>query len=216
MRVPWQSSSPLVRKLPLLVVGLALAGAMIWDTTFLDPVESAGHQPEQFDAEAYAAETFPELAQEIVAQATDLTVLVPAVREDLAAAGAEYGNNLGAGQYAFAVRVTGTVSEVDEDFVMLDVDGLPGESEVRIPMGMALSGIPIRDATGTIGFGDFPDQTSFQSVANAFQAIMRTEVLEPADPPSLVGQTVTVVGAWASGGPADLYLIQPVTIDAAP
>lgn len=198
------------------VTGVVLVVAAIADTRFLDPVSSAAHQPEQFDPPAYAQEQFPVISAEIVATATDLTVLAAAIKDDPAAAGAEYGNDLGANQYAFPVWATGTVTEVDDEFIYLEVPGMPDGSDVRIPRNTSLSGIPVRDATGMIGFGDFNTQTDFQSVANEFKLLMQQEVLAPADPPSLADQVVNVIGGYSSGGPADLYLIHPVQIEVAP
>lgn len=199
-----------------LVAGVVLVVAVLADTRFLDPEASAEHQLEQFDPPVYAEEHFPEISADIIATATDLTVLAEAVTDDLAAAGAEYGNDLGANQYAFPVRAAGTVTEVDDEFIYLEVPGMPDDSDVRIPTNTSLSGIPVRDATGTIGFGDFRSQTDFQSVANEFKLLMQQEVLAPVDPPSLTGQELSVVGGYGSGGPADLYLIHPVQIEVAP
>lgn len=199
-----------------LLAGVALVVAVLADTRFLDPEASSAHHQEQFDPASYAEEHFPEIAGEIAAQATDVTVLVPALREDLAEAGAAYGNDLGAGQYAFPVTATGTVSEVDDNFITLEVPGLPDGAGVRIPLDTALSGIPVRDATGSIGFGDFHSQTDFQSVANEFKILIRESVLAPAEPAALAGEQITVVGAYGSGGPDDLYLIHPVSIEVTP
>jgi predicted lipoprotein len=212
----WRSSSRLVRKIPIVVIGLVLVGALIADTEFLSPQASAQQQPAQFDPKAYAATAFPKVSAVITQKATDLATLAPAVDADLAAAGTKYGNNLGAGQYAFPVSATGTVSENTADFLVVAVPGMPAKDVVRIPLAYALNGIPVRDATGTIKFGDFRDQTAFQSVANEFKILMQSSVLAPVKPATLKGKRITVIGAWGSGGPPNSYIIQPVSIKVLP
>lgn len=193
---------------------MLLGGAMVADTTYLSPEEAEAVNPPAFDATVYAAESFPEIAALIEEEATDITELAPAVAADPAAAAETFGTDIGSGRYGFAVTASGTVASVDEDFMVVEVPELEAGSVVRVPLGAALSGTPVRDVTGTIAFGDFPSQTAYQSVANAFTLTMQSDVLGPADPPSLQGQEVTVVGAYVSGGPVDSFLIQPVSIEA--
>lgn len=189
--------------------------AIVVSTRFLTPEEVAALNPPPFSARQFASEAFPKVSKEIAESATDITVLAPAIADDPAAAGQEYGQNLGSGAFAFPVRATGSATEVDANFVLLEVRGLPNGTEVRIPLGAAVSGTPVRDATGTITFGDFTDQTAFQSVANEFKLKIESEVLGSIDPASLRGQQVTVVGAWSTGGPPNSYIIQPVSIEVA-
>ena len=85
---------------------------------------------------------------------------------------------------------------------------------MRIPLGSALSGTPVRDALGIISFGDVPDQIAFQSVSQELKALMKSKVVEPANPGSLKGKTVTVYGAWASESPKTSFVVQPVQIEA--
>jgi predicted lipoprotein len=87
---------------------------------------------------------------------------------------------------------------------------------VRVPLTTAINGSPIRDASGTIAFGDFRDQTEFQEVANQFRRLMIRDVIDPLDLTSIEGQQVRVVGAWLEGGPPDTFLIQPVLVEVNP
>jgi predicted lipoprotein len=216
MGIPSRGSSRLVKNVPVVVAVLVLVIAMVADTKFLTTAQSAARQPAQFNAGTYAAKTFPKLVAQIAQKATNITVLAPAVEQNLAAAGAKYGNDLGAGQFAFPVTATGKVTQADENFLVLSVPRLRAKDTVRIPLGIALSGLPVRDATGTIKFGDFEDQSDYQSVANALGLIMKNSVLAPLHPATLKGKRLTVVGAWGSGGPPDSYIIQPVSIKVAP
>lgn len=196
-------------------VAAVLLGGMGLSTKWLTPEEVEALNPPPFVAADFVDETFPEQTEMLQESATDITVLAPAISEDLPAAAAEHGVDLGSGAYAFPVTATGTVEEVDAQYALLDVPGLDDRYEVRIALGNAVSGSPVRDATGTLAFGDFPDQTSFQSVANGFKRKIREDVLAEVEPDSLPGREVTVHGAWGTGGPPDSYVIQPVSIEVA-
>lgn len=194
-------------------VGAVLVVAMIVSTKFLSPSEAAEINPAAFDASVYVDEKFPEIVTAIEEQATDIATLVPAITADPAAAGAEYGNNLGSGKFAFPVRATGTVTEVDDQFLVLAVEGVGDPDVIRVPLANAISGTPVRDATGLISFGDFVDQTQYQNVANAMKLKIQSEVMPTLDPTQVADRELTVYGAWATGGPPNSYIIQPVRIE---
>lgn len=204
--------TPSLRSIGIALAAIVLLGAMAADTTFLGPDAASEVGDVAFDPVAYADETFPQIVQMVAEDAVALPELAAAIATDASAAGEQHGTDLG-GRYGYQVRATGTVDSVDADFIELSVADMPEGSTVRIPLGQALSGTPVRDVTGTIEFGDFVDQTAYQSVANEFKLRMRSQVLEPADPPSLPGKDVTVLGAYIPGGPEGAYLIQPVSIE---
>jgi predicted lipoprotein len=195
------------------VVWLALIIAMFLGTKFQSADAAAKGQPAAFNATNYAKQKWPDLVQRISGKAVNVATLAAAVDANLPAAGKQYGQDLGAGSYAFAVKATGNVATVDDNFMTVAVLGMPANDVVRIPLGMALSGSPIRDATGTIHYGDFANQTDYQDVANALKTQVQQEVLAKITPASLKGKQVTVVGAFASGGPPNSYLIDPVKIE---
>lgn len=211
-----RGSPRVVKHLVAVALGLVIVVAMVTDTKFLTPEEAAALNPAPFTAEAYATKNFPKIVTALTEKATDITELAKAVDADPAAAGKKYGTDVGSGKFAYPVKATGTVKEVDADFMLLEVRGLPPKDQVRVPLGAAVSGTPVRDATGTITFSDFVGQTDFQSVANAFKLKVQSEVIASIDPPSLKGKQITVIGAWSSGGPPNSYIIQPVSIEAAP
>jgi predicted lipoprotein len=210
-----RASSQAVKTLVGAAVLVAVVVAMVLGTKFVTPEEAAALNPAAFDAKVFADENFPKVVADLTEKATDITVLAPAVAKDPAVAGEQYGADIGSGRFAFPVKATGTVTEVDANFMLLSVPGLAAQEQVRVPVGAALNGTPVRDAPGTITFGDFVGQTDFQAVANEFKLKMQSEVLGAVDPPSLTGKQITVVGAYASGGPPNSYIIQPVSIEEA-
>lgn len=212
MRDPSSARPRYLRPL-LIAVGLVvLLGAMALQTTWLSPGEAASLNPTAFNAKTYAEENYPKAVTSITDKAVDITTLAPAVAADVAAAGKKYGVDLGSGKYAFPVKATGTVTSADANFALIQVAGVPEGTTVRIPLGAAVSGTPVRDATGTIKYSDFVGQTDYQSVANQFKLKTQTEVIAKLDAASLPGKQITVVGAYSTGGPAGSYIIQPVSV----
>lgn len=198
-----------------IVLGAVLLVLMVAVTPFKTAAQVKALNPPPFAADAYVAKSFPRIVATITQEATPITTLAPAVDADPAAAGKEYGLDAGSGSFTFAVSARGTVASVDANFAVLTVAGLPEGDVVRVPLGGALNGTPVRDAAG-LAFGDFPGQTEFQNVANELKKTMTTKVLQPADLAGKQGQQVSVVGAYATGGPPKSFIVQPVSIEAGP
>jgi predicted lipoprotein len=203
----------------VIALGVVLLIAMALSTTVKTATEgaavAAGLDPDKsFSAAEFAATTFAAVQKDLPAKATDLPTIAPEVIADLATAGKKYGQDLGAGSYAIPVKLNGKVTAVDENFVTLEVAGMPAGQTVYIPLGPALNGGPIRDALGNVKFGDVPDQIAYQSVAQEIKKLVKADVLDPAKPATLNGKTIEVYGAWKSGGQKDTWIIQPVSIAA--
>lgn len=209
---PRRARNPLLKKLLPLVAAVVLVGAMVADTKFLSPDEVSALEPVEFDAASFAAAEFPGIVEKFSAEGTPLNDLVPAVEKDAAAAAQQFGGVTISGKTSFATTVTGTVAEVDANFLRLDVDGLPKDVEVRVPVGVPLNGTPVRDAAG-YEFADFKGQTDYQSMANELKNIMAADVVGAVDPAALDGTQISVVGAFATGGPPQSYIVQPVAIE---
>jgi predicted lipoprotein len=195
---------------------LALLVAMGFSTNWLSTEEAEAITPPPFNSQTYAAKQFPKVTAEIKEKAVDLATLAPAVAANPTEAGKKYGQDLGSGSFAYPVKAIGSVTAVDANFATLKVQGVPDGWAVRIPLAAAISGTPMRDATGSITFGDFIGQTDFQSVANQFKLLIQKNVIDKADPKSWRGKSLTVYGAWATGGPSKSFNIQPVSIELAP
>lgn len=207
--------SRLTKRLLPILAGMALLVVVVLSTEVVTPAEFRRLNPPEFNGETYARERFPKVAADVSRIATNVTELAPAISKDLAAAGQKYGQDLGSGQYSFAMKATGTAKEIDEQFVLLDVEGVPKGTQVRIPLGTALNGTPVRDCTGKIRYGDFADQTEYQTVANQFKLRMQQDIIAKLDTETLKGKEMTVEGGWNTGGPPDSYIIQPTRITVA-
>lgn len=193
-------------------VGVALLVAMGLSTKWLSPDQVEALTPKAFNSTEFAAQKFPEIQAAVAEKAVDVTELAPALRSNVAEAGQKYGVDSGSGKYTIPVKATAEVESVDDTWILLSTPEVKG-FKVRVPLATALSGNPIRDVTGTIQFGDFTDQTTYQEVANQLKLVAQREVIEKLDLTALPGKTVTVHGAFTTGGAPGQIIIQPVQVE---
>jgi predicted lipoprotein len=182
------------------------------NTTFLSDAEVAADAPKEFSVTDFASKNLPLIAADIQANAVDMAIVAAAADKDIVAAGAEFGRDLGNKSFVFAVKTTAKVKLVDENFIVLNVPGAPAQDTFNIPIGLALSGNPLRDVTGKITFGDFYDQTQYQDVANALKDLVRSTIIDQLDLQNLTGKTLSIYGAWNNGPLKNVYNIQPTSI----
>ena len=175
------------------------------NTTFLSDAEVAADAPKEFSLTDFASKNLPLIA-------VDMAIVAAAADKDIVAAGAEFGRDLGNKSFVFAVKTTAKVKLVDENFIVLNVPGAPAQDTFNIPIGLALSGNPLRDVTGKITFGDFYDQTQYQDAANALKDLVRSSIIDQLDLQNLVGKTLNIYGAWNNGPLKNVYNIQPTSI----
>ena len=182
------------------------------NTTFLSDAEVAAEAPKEFSLTDFAATNLPLIAADIQAKAIDIALVAEAADKDIVAAGAQYGRDLGNKSFVFPVKTTAKVKSVDENFIVLDVPGASAQDTFNIPIGLALSGNPLRDVTGKITFGDFYDQTQYQDAASALKDLVRSSIIDKLDLKNLTGKTLEIYGAWNNGPVPNTYNIQPTSI----
>jgi predicted lipoprotein len=174
-----------------------------------------------FDAKQYVESVWKDKVLPTVdQQAVDAATLLPALASDQDAASKQYGSQAGTGSpFAFLVRGSGTVTEVDEDSpshpVTVQVDGLKGDgSTVQVVTGPVIAGTALRDAVKFIKFSDFTNQLDYADAGTQLNAKVKTEVLAKVDPKSLVGKKVDFAGAFSLVAPGAV-LIVPTQLAAA-
>lgn len=192
-----------------LIAGAALAvllGAIAVDTTVVPIGENAG--PAGFSIETYGPAEFPAIQADVAARAVDAATLAAAIAADREAAAAEHGVASG-GQTVFPVRFTGVAGEGRLGVYPVTVEGLPEDVGIRVQTGPAINGTDLRDATGTIAFGQFTNQIEYQNAGASLNNAMKAMVLEPVDTSALQGRTVEVVGVFRLVNPRN-WLVTPV------
>jgi predicted lipoprotein len=83
---------------------------------------------------------------------------------------------------------------------------------VRVQTGPAVNGTDLRDATGTIEFGQFTNQIQYQDAGSAINNEMKKTVFAGLDPDQLDGKTATVIGVFKLINPKN-WLVTPVKVD---
>lgn len=193
---------------------LLLLVAMVLDTRSVRIGSKEDARADVFSAEAYGKKAFAPLQSLIEKAAVDASVLALAIAADKAAAGETYGKPGSVGPI-FPVRFIGTVGEGRAGIFTVAVDGLPPGLQLRVQTGPALNGTDVRDATGTIAFGDFTNQIDYQDAGSALNNEIKSQVLGTLDRDSLTGKKIEVVGVFQLINPSG-WLVTPVRLSVVP
>ena len=89
---------------------------------------------------------------------------------------------------------------------------MPASLHVSVQTGPAISGTDLRDATGTISFGQFTNQIEYQNAGSALNKAMKKQVLSKLDAAGLTGKTISVTGVFQLTDPGN-WLVTPVRLD---
>jgi len=172
--------------------------------------------PNEYVSSAWDSKVLPTVRSDAV----DAATLLAAIEADPDAAGEQYGHQSGVGSpFAYLIRGTGTVTEVDPDDpgepVTVRLEG--DKDTVTIGTGQVIAGTALRDAVGFISFGDFENQLDYADVATALNDRVRTDVLAelPVTGKDLVGREVSFSGAFSSLVPGTVTIV-PVTLEVEP
>lgn len=152
--------------------------------------------------------------------AVELKDLLSEANGDLTAPADDYGKySMGdSGELSYVVKGTGTITEVNTEsqagYMALKLDEYGGSETVKIQIGPVYKGSAIRDSLSFIKFGDYKNQEEWAAVSQSINEVVAKDVVEPADPASLQGKTLSFVGAFTvSTGSSDV-LITPVVLEA--
>ncbi len=192
------------------VAALALVAGMAFETKAVKIGAGSGVTG-AFSAADYGKSEFPKVQSAIEARAVDAPVLAAAIAKNQEAAGKQYGINSGVGP-EISVKFTGVAGKQDSGIYQVAVPGLPGSTMIRVQTGPAINGTDLRDATGTINFGQFTNQIDYQNAGSALNKQMKREVLSNIDTTKLTGKTVSVVGVFQLINP-NSWLVTPVKFD---
>lgn len=211
----YASPSPVPAKKRRLAIGTAIAavlvGAMALDTQVVRIGSEEDLRQAGFSAERYGAEQFPLIRDDVTSRAVDAVTLAAAIGEDRQAAGERYGVAAGIGP-VMPVSFSGLIGDGKAGIYDVRVEGLPDALTLRLQAGPAINGTDLRDATGTIEFGQFTNQIEYQNVGAAINDAMKQQVLADLDTANLSGKRVTVTGVFKLINP-DNWLVTPVSLE---
>lgn len=189
------------------IAAVVVIGAIGFDTKVVKMGSDADVRQQVFSPDAYGAAEFPKVKASVEERAADAVEVGTALAADKDAAGKKYG--VGSVNPVIPVKFTGTVEERKSNYNVIKVDGFPEGMAIRVQTGPAVNGTDLRDATGTIEFGQFKNQIEFQNAGSALNNEMKKQVLEGVDVDDLVGKTVTVTGVFKLVNPKN-WLVTPV------
>lgn len=167
-------------------------------------------QDDVFSPQKYGEKHFPDIRAQVEEKAVAADVLAAAIASDKSAAGKEYGTPAGIGPI-MPVTFTGVAGEAKAGIYTVDVPGLPDGVTVRVQTGPAINGTDLRDATGTIEFGQFTNQIEYQDAGAGINNAMKAEVLDDIDTGNLAGKTLEVTGVFKLINPKN-WLVTPVRL----
>ncbi|TJV40697.1 MAG: DUF2291 domain-containing protein, partial [Mesorhizobium sp.] len=136
--------------------------------------------------------------------------LASAIAKDKAAAEKEYGVPANVGT-EFSVKFTGVVGEGKSGIYAVKVDDVPSTLVIRVQTGPAINGTDLRDATGSITFGQFTNQIEYQNAGSALNNEMKKQVLSAIDNTKLTGKAISVIGVFKLINPKG-WLVTPVKL----
>ena len=142
---------------------VVVLAAMALDTTVVKIGSENDQRQAAFSKESYGAEHFPKVQEDILKRAVPAAELAAAIAADKAAAAKKYGVATSVGP-VMPVTIKGVVGERKGNMHVVQVEGLPPDIVVRVQTGPAINGTDLRDATGTIEFGQFKNQIDRKSV----------------------------------------------------
>ncbi len=211
------AETPSVRRKPrraALLSALAVAVFVIalgLDTTVVSIGSDADQREAAFSPAAFGEEHFPRIRDYVVDNAVSAPLLSEAIDADQSAAAEQYGVSAGIGA-VIPVRFTGTVGEGSTGVFNVSVDGIPADRTIRVQTGPAINGTDLRDATGTISFGQFTNQIEYQDAGSGINNAMKAEVLQGLDREALPGQRIKVTGVFKLINPNN-WFVTPVALE---
>jgi predicted lipoprotein len=156
-------------------------------------------QAQQQQAAAFNAETFARTfwdAQLLPAvdRAHDLNELLTALAADPSAARKKYGRSLGLSSTAAVfIKGAGKVAAVEEEAVVVALEGTSGARQVRLATGL-LFGNAVRDGTGLLDVSAYSDSQHFNDLSTELNRIVETKISPALREKAAVGKAIRFAG----------------------
>ncbi len=189
------------------LAAVVMLGAIALDTTVVTVGSEQDARVQAFAPETFGETEFPRIQGLIEDRAVGAAELSQAIAADPAKAAADHGV-VSNGTPVFAVTLTGVAGEARSGVYDVVVEGLEG-IRVRVQTGPAINGTDVRDATGTVEFGQFKNQIEYQDAGSALNNQVKAQVLAGIDTANLTGKTLTVTGVFRLVNP-ESWLVTPV------
>jgi len=191
------ASVEMKRLLPTLV-GLALLGALSWmcppfHIRSLKAVRAVA-EDQQFNAADFASSFWEEQLLPAVEQASDAAAVLERITADPKSVREQFGRTVGvSSSYYLFLRGQGRVVSADENSIGLRLTPDGDEAQIVIELGFVF-GNAVRDATGLISAGHYPNAQEYNDISAALNGIVETNVLPQLQKIAQVGSRIRFAG----------------------
>ncbi len=193
------------------LTAILVLAAIALDTKVVRIGSEEDVREQSFSPEAFAKRTFPEIQSFVLENAVPAREVLEAIEQDKKAAAERYGVAAGVGP-VIPVSFRGVVGNGKSGIYSIFVEGWPEGYQLRVQTGPAINGTDLRDATGSIKFGQFTNQIEYQDAGAALNRAMKSAVLDTIDTSGLSGKSVRVVGVFKLINPKN-WLVTPVRLE---
>lgn len=172
----------------------------------------------EFNASDNVSDMWDAAVENIEEKAVDLPTFLTEANGDLSSLVDQYGKySMGtSGTISYAVKGTGVVEEVNQEkkagYMTVKLDDYDGGEIIKIQIGSIYKGSSTRDTLDIVNFGDYTNQQDWAAVSQELHTMIDTNVIQTADPASLVGKTIDFTGTFSVEGNDEL-LITVVRLD---
>lgn len=193
------------------LIALLLIIGIIYDTKVIPIGSELDQKAGVFSPDAFGAAEFPKIKESIEKRAVDSTILFEAITQNKKEAGKKYGVGSGIGS-VIPIKITAVAGEAKVGIYTLIHPDIPEHIRVRVQTGPAINGTDLRDATGTIAFGQFKNQIEYQDAGTAINTALKKQVLSEIDTKNLTGKSLDITGVFRLINPKN-WLITPVLLE---
>lgn len=158
----------------------------------LNPNTTGPNGASTLDITTFVETLWTKRLPEAASQAASVDDVLAMAATDVNGARKKYGREVGLGGPTFLfLRGRGKIESVSEDECLVIIDGLA--QPVVLEIGILVSNA-IRDATGLVNVGDFPNSQDFNQLSTELNGRCESEVIGPVRAQLVVGASVEFVG----------------------
>lgn len=197
-----------------IIAGILVAATLIAiavDTTVVVVGSRQDIRQQAFSPDVYGRDEFPKIRNFVIKRGIEAATLATELVQDKKATIKQYATISGAFPI-FPVKFSGVIGNGKSGIFEVQVKEIPPGLKIRVQTGPAINGTELRDIPGNIKFGAFTNQIEYQDVGAEINKAMSTEILSELDRDALIGEKVSIVGAFKLINPKN-WLITPVEFE---
>jgi predicted lipoprotein len=179
------------------IPALLILGLLLSRSCYFERLDKAKEQVQtgSFDPAAYARDFWDKKLMKNLDRAVDAQALLELLHTDIQQAREKYGRTLGISDVCYLLLSgQGKVVSMNEDGVFVSIESPESEPDIVITTSF-IFGNAVRDASGLVEPGEFPNSRDFNNVSEEINKIVTTQVIPCFLEKVKEGTTVRFVGA---------------------